>query len=62
MAVHPKTLRIRVALVFVGGQMVILHPVPIALHPVGRAVLSDPFGDHHSEDIERRAQRFPDTL
>ena len=41
---------------------VILHPVPIALHPVGRAVLSDPFGDHHSEDIERRAQRFPDTL
>jgi len=62
MAVHPNDMRIRVALVFVGRQMVIIHPVPIALHPVCWAVLLHPFGGHHGEGIERSAQRFTDTL
>ena len=61
-AVRPKDVGIRLTLLFFRRQMVIIHPVPIALHPVGRAVRLHPVGGYDGEGIERSAERFPNTL
>jgi hypothetical protein len=53
--VRPNDLGIRLTLLFFRRQMVIIHPVPIALHPVCRAVRLHPFGGYYGEGIERSA-------
>jgi hypothetical protein len=60
--VRPHDVGIRLTRLFFRRQTVILHPVPVALHPVCRAVCLPPVGGHHSEGIERSTERFTDTL
>lgn len=62
MAIRPNDLRIRLALGFARGPVVIFDPTPIAQHPLRRAVRLDPLRGYRGQGIEHVTQRFTHTL